>query len=84
MADLTREIHFMAHDHQGHAAARQLPNYIQNLGDHFRVKCGRRLVEKHDFGSHCECPSYGDSLLLASRQLSRVGVHFIFQTDPGK
>ena len=51
--------------------------------DQLRVERRGRLVEQHGGGLHGERAGDGGALLLAARQLGRIGVELVGQADPG-
>ena len=61
------------HDH-GHALSRQCLHHIQHLVDHLRVQGRSGLVKEHDLRPHGQASRYGHPLLLATRELIRIGV----------
>ena len=79
--DLSRESHLVGDHHHGHLLLRKILHDVQNFSDHLRIQRGGRLVEKHDFRSHAECPDNGDTLLLSAGQLARIGVGTVRETD---
>src|SRR5215207_6058137 len=46
----TREAHLVRDDDHRHAPLREVDHGVEDLLDHLRIKCGRRLVEEHDLG----------------------------------
>ena len=59
------------HDH-GHAFLCQFFHNIQNLTYHLRVKCGCRLVKKHNLRLHCKCSYDCNTLFLPTGKLNRI------------
>ena len=80
--DLTREPHFMADHHHGHAIEREANDGVEHLLDHLRIERGGRLVEQHDLWLHAQGPRDGDPLLLAARELSWIFVRLLRDAHP--
>ena len=81
-ATLPGKSHLMGHHDHGHAVAGEIGHDFQDLIDHFRVERRRRLVEEHDFRFHRQRAGDGDALLLAAREIGRIGVGFVGNADP--
>ncbi|MOA36391.1 hypothetical protein D3C78_1579120 [compost metagenome] len=62
----------MSHHHHGHAFLRQLYHDVQHFVDHFRIECGRRLIEQHRHRIHTQRTGNRHALLLTARELRRV------------
>ena len=71
---------------QQHGAAffGQRADHIKYFLDHFRVKRRCRLVEQNDFRLHRQGTRNRRTLLLAARELGRVGVALVGDTDLGQ
>ena len=74
----------MGDDENGHAAAGQLPDDVQDLLDHFRVQSGGWLVKKHDLRLHGHGPDDGQPLLLAAGELPGILIGLVPQTHPAQ
>ena len=74
----------MGDDEDGHAAAGQLPDDVQDLLDHFRVQSGGWLVKKHDLRLHGHGPDDGQPLLLAAGELPGILVGLVSQAHPAQ
>ena len=59
----------MGHAQHGHAFVSQLHHDVKHFVDHFRIKCGRRLIEQHDLRLHGKRSGDGDTLLLTAGKL---------------
>ena len=59
----------MGHAQHGHAFVSQLHHDVKHFIDHFRIKCGRRLIEQHDLRLHGKRAGDGDTLLLTAGEL---------------
>jgi hypothetical protein len=51
----------------------------EHLADQLGVERARDLVEQHHLGAHGQRAGDGDALLLAARELRRVGVELVAQ-----
>ena len=73
VADLAGEADLVRHDDHRHAVDGEVAHHLEHLADQLRVERGGRLVEQHELRLHGQRPGDGDALLLAARQLVRVG-----------
>jgi acyl-CoA thioesterase I len=70
-----REIRVVGHEHEGRGQLTvQLDHQVDHRGAGRGVEIPRGLVGEKDRGPVAECPSQGDSLLLAARQLGGIVV----------
>ena len=83
-AEVPGEAHLVGDDENGHAAAGQLPDDVQDLLDHFRVQSGGWLVKKHDLRLHGHGPDDGQPLLLAAGELPGILIGLVPQTHPAQ
>ena len=66
IGDFAREAYFVGDNHHGHAFFRQRQHDIQHFAHQFRIECGSRLVEQHDFRLHGKRTGDGHALLLTT------------------
>src|ERR1700710_869079 len=78
---LARETHFMCDDHHGHAVACKAAHDLGDFADEFRVERGGGFIEEHDARLHGQRACNGYALLLAARQLARIMIRTIGETD---
>src|SRR5262245_65147625 len=64
----------MGHDDHRHAGFRQRAHGGEDLADALGIERRGGLVEKHQLGLHGQAAGDGDTLLLAARELARIGV----------
>lgn len=72
--------HLMGYQGHGNACMSQVLNDLQNLLYHLRVQGAGGFIKQHNLRLHGQGPGYGNSLLLAAGQLSRIGVRLLHQT----
>jgi hypothetical protein len=75
--DLPGEAHLVGDDHHRHPLAGEVAHDLEHLADELRIERGRRLVEQHHVRIHRERTRDRDALLLAARQVRRVGVDLL-------
>ena len=75
--DLAGEAHLVRDHHHGHALLGQVAHDRQDVADQLGVERRGGLVEEHHRGIHREGPGDRGALLLAARQLGRVGVGLV-------
>ena len=78
------ETHLVGDHHHGHALRGQLEHDVEHLLDHLGIEGRRRLVEEHHLWVHGQRPGDRHPLLLATRQLPRVGVSLLRDPHPGQ
>ena len=77
----TCKAHLMGDNHHGHTLVCELLHQVQNLTDHFRVKCRSRLVKQHHVRIHRQRTCDRDTLLLTTGQLLGVSIRLVGQAD---
>src|SRR3954471_5582929 len=75
------EGHLVGHQHHSHAGRREPLDDLQDLARELRVERGRYLVEEHDLRLHGERSRDRAALLLAARELFRIGGELFFEAD---
>src|SRR5207247_8162752 len=75
------EFHLMRHYHHGHALSCQLSHDREHLSNQLRVQRRSDLVEEHQFGFHAQSTSNCNALLLPARQLVRISVELIYESN---
>ena len=79
--DVAGKAHLVGDDQHGHALLCQLPHDGQHLAGQFRVEGAGGFVEIDDLGAGGESAGDGHALLLTARQLTRVVVGPVGETD---
>ena len=64
------ESHLVGHQHELRAEVFQLPDHLEDLGGHLRIKRRSGLVEEQPLWLHDERPEDGDPLFLAAGEFS--------------
>ena len=77
-------MHFVGHHHHGHALVRELSHDRQHLQTKFGIQSRGRFVKKDDLRIEGERTGDGDTLLLATRQLSWEVIELSTDTEPFK
>ena len=77
VGDAAGEAHLVGDEQHGHAVFREPLHHPQHLLGQLRVECRGHLVEQHHLGPHGERAGDGDPLLLAARELVRIGVELL-------
>jgi len=72
----------MRHDDHGHARPGEVAHDLEHLADELGIERRGRLVEEHEFRPHGKGAGDRDALLLAARELDRVGVALVGEPDP--
>ena len=54
---------------------------LQNRFGRFRIQGTRRFIAQENRWIRCQCAGNTDTLFLAARKLSRIGIGFICQID---
>ncbi len=80
--DLAGEAHLVGRDDHRHAAAGQLTDDIEDLGDQLRVEGAGDLVEQEQIGSHRQGPDDRDALLLTAGQSVRELQTLVGEAEP--
>src|SRR6266702_5360587 len=65
---LPGKAHFVRDEQHRATLVDQPADDAQYLADEFRIECGRRFIEEHDFRLHGKRASDGGPLLLATRK----------------
>jgi len=66
------EAHLVGDENDGFAGFTEFHNHIENFGGHLGIESGCGFVEEEKSRIHSECASYGNTLPLASTELSRL------------
>ena len=74
----------MCDDDHGHALCGERAHSAQYLARELGVEGGGRLVKEHDVGLHGKGARDGDALLLSARELARVVVLAVGESDLGE
>ena len=77
VGDLAREADLVRDDDHRHAVARELLHHGEHLADELGVERRGRLVEQHQLRLHRQRARDRHALLLAARELARVGVELV-------
>ena len=80
VGNLSSEADLVGHNDHGHSAAREVAHHLEDLAHHLRVEGRGGLIEQHQLGIHCQCPSDGHPLLLAPGKLMWIGVRLGSET----
>ena len=84
IADVPGEVHLVRDDEHRHPGSRKVAHDDEHLADELRVERRRDLVEEHHVRVHHQRPRDGDPLLLAARELVRMLVRLLLETDRGQ
>src|SRR4051812_43395988 len=68
-------------DDEGRAAAGEGADDVQHFTDQLGVEGRCRLVEQDHVGFERQCSGYGDTLLLAARELAGVCIRLVAESD---
>ena len=79
--DVSRERHLVGDDDHGAAFRRQALHHGQHFAHEFRVERGGRLVEEDYARMNRERTGDRGALLLAARELARIGVRAMAEAD---
>ena len=80
VADRLDDLHLVRDDHDGHAQLAVDPaQKLENLARRVRVERGGRLVAEQYLRVGRQCARDGHALLLAARELARIGLHALAQ-----
>src|SRR5918999_3964178 len=81
VGDLAGEAHLVGdHDHR-HPVLGEQAHHPKHVADELRVERRRRLVEEHQLRAHGHRPRDRHPLLLAARELRRVGIRLGAEAD---
>ncbi|EGE59243.1 6-pyruvoyl-tetrahydropterin synthase [Rhizobium etli CNPAF512] len=81
-ADVAGKLHLMRDHQERHSLGGKLAHHRQNFGDQFRIERRGNLVAEKCGRPHGERAGNGDALLLAARELIRIGVELVAQPHP--
>ena len=81
---IRRDIGFVSHQHDGHAAFVKLTKQLHDLIGHFGIECARWFVseQQHRIGDHRSRNRH--PLLLPARKLVGMVIHSIAEPDPSQ
>src|SRR5882724_448405 len=82
IGDIGGKSHFVRDHHHGHAVVGKLAHHAKHFADELGIERGCWLVEQDRLGLHRERTRYGDTLLLTTRKLRRIGIGFFRKTHP--
>ena len=82
VGDLADEAHLVADQDHGHAVGGEAADHVQDLAHQLRIERRGDLVEEQDLGLQGERPGDRHALLLAARELVRIGAELVAEADP--
>lgn len=79
-----REAHLVRDENEVGALFAKLLNHVEDLGGHFRIERGCRLIEEHDARLDCDGASNGDALTLTAGKGRRLFVRVSIELEAAK
>ena len=82
VGDVVGEAELVRDQQHGAALLGERADHAQHLADQLGIERRGRLVEQQQLGIHGQRAGDGDALLLAAREVRRIGLGLVGEADP--